>query len=115
MTLAEQDDDVKRRRALELAELSVRQDPNSFEALTTLGMVSYRNKRLDDAAKVLQAVYSSGKANSDAAYFLALVQSEQGHPENVAPLLKAALGAPGLFVYRNDARQWLDRLSAKAK
>jgi hypothetical protein len=26
--------------------------------------------------------------------------------------MKAALQAPGLFVYRKDARQWLERLKA---
>ena len=115
LVLAEQADDAKRRRALELAELSVRQDPNAVDALTTLGTVYYRIKRLDDAAKVLQAVIASGKGNSDAAYVLALVRSDQGHPENAAALLKTALAAPGLFVFRNDAQQWLDRLSTKAK
>ena len=115
LVLAEQADDSKRRRAIELAELSVRQDPNSAEALTTLGIVYYRNKRLDDAAKVLQSVFASGRGNSDGAYVLALALSDQGHPENVATLLKSALEAQGLFVFRNDAQQWLDRLSAKAK
>jgi uncharacterized protein HemY len=81
----------------------------------TLGTVYCRIKRLDDAAKVLQAVIASGKENSDAAYMLALVQADQGHPERAAPLLETALSAPGLFVFRNDAQQWLDRLHAKSK
>ena len=114
MVLAEQADDAKRRRAIELAELSVRQDPNSVDAVTTLGIVYYRNKRLDEAAKVLQSVFASGRGNSDGAYVLALALSDQGHPENVAALLKAALDAQGAFVFRNDAQQWLDRLP-KAK
>jgi tetratricopeptide (TPR) repeat protein len=115
MVLAEQADDARRRRAIELAELSVHQDPNSADALTTLGIVYYRNKRLDDAAKILQSVFTSGRGNSDGAYVLALALADQGHPENVAHLLKTALDAQGLFVFRNDAQQWLDRLSAKAK
>jgi tetratricopeptide (TPR) repeat protein len=115
LALAEQGDDARRRRALELAELSVRQDPKAVDALTTLGTVYYRIKRLDAAAKILQAVIASGKGNSDAAYMLALVQADQGHPERAAPLLKTALSAPGLFVFRTDAQQWLDRLPAKSK
>ncbi len=43
MALAEQADDAKRRRAIELAELSVRQDPKSADALVTLGIVYYSN------------------------------------------------------------------------
>ena len=115
LVLAEQGDDVKGRRALELAELSVRQNPNALDSLVTLGTVYYRLKRLDDAEKVLQAVYNSGKGNSDAAYILALVKSDQGHPDSAPALLKTALSAPGLFIYREDAQQWLDRLTATSK
>jgi tetratricopeptide (TPR) repeat protein len=113
--LAEQGDDAKRKRALELAELSVRQNPNAIDALVTVGNVYYRLKRLDDAQKVLQAVCKSGKANSDAAYFLALVESDSGRPDKAPSLLKKALSAPGLFIYRTDAQQLLDRLAATSK
>src|SRR5262249_50688585 len=68
LVLAEQADDAKRRRALELAESSVRQNPNDANALTTLGTVSYRLRRLDEAEKILQAVLDSGQGSSDAAY-----------------------------------------------
>lgn len=115
LALAEQDDPARRRRALELAELSVRQDPNSIEALTTLGIVCYRNHRLDDASQILQAVYGSGRASSDALYFLALTRSEQGRLEGLSSLLKASLDAPGVFVFRDEARRWLDRLTATSK
>jgi len=114
LVLAEQGDDVKRKRALELAELSVRQNPNALDALVTLGTVYYRLKRLDDAEKVLQAVYNSGKANSDTAYILALVKADHGQPDSAPALLKTALSAPGLFIYRKDAQQWLDRLTTKS-
>ena len=107
LVLAEQADDAKRRRALELAELSVRQDPKAADALATLGVVYYRLKRLDDAEKVLQAVFNSGKGNSDTAYFLALVKSERGELNSAPALLKTALAAPGLFIFRKDAQVWL--------
>jgi tetratricopeptide (TPR) repeat protein len=115
LVLIEQADDSKRRRALELAELSVRQNPNAPDALATLGAVYYRLKRLEDAEKVLQAVVGSGKGNSDAAYILALVRADQGHAESAPLLLKTALAAPGLFIFRKDAQQWLDRLSSASK
>ena len=115
LVLVEQDDDAKHRRALELAELSVRQNPNAADALATLGTVYYRLKRLDDAEKVLQAVFNSGKGNSDVAYILALVKADRGHPDSAPALLKTALAAPGLFVFRKDAQQWLDRLTTTSK
>jgi predicted Zn-dependent protease len=115
VVLAEQPDDAKKRRALELAELSVRQDPKAVDGLTTLGTVYHRIKRLDDAERVLRAVVASGKGDSDAAYMLALVRSDRGHPEGSAALVRTALSAPGLFVFRNDAQQWLDRQPSTAK
>lgn len=115
LVLAEQPDAAKQRRALQLAELSVRQDPKSGEALATLGTVYYRIKRLDDAEKVLRAVVVGGKGNSDAAYMLALVEAERGNPDGAAALVKTALAAPGLFVSRDDARKWLEKRPSKGR
>jgi tetratricopeptide (TPR) repeat protein len=115
LVLAEQDDPAKRRRALELAELGVRQEPNAPHALATLGTVYYRMRRLDEAEKALQAVVASGQGNSDAAYILARVRADRGHPEAAPELLQTALAAPGLFICRTEARQWLDRLKTASK
>jgi tetratricopeptide (TPR) repeat protein len=112
LVLAEQADESKRRRALELAELSVRLDPKGVDALSTLGTVYYHLHRLDDADTVLQAVIASGQGSSDTAYTLARVRADRGHPDAAPALLKTALDAPGLFIARKDARQWLDRLVA---
>ena len=115
LVLVEQADEAKRRRALELAQLSLRQNPNAPDALATLGTFYYRLKRLDDAEKFLQAVFNSGKSNSDAAYILALIKSDRGQTDRASALIKTALTAPGLFTFRKDAQQWLDRLTTKAK
>lgn len=112
LALADQGDDAKTRKALELAELSVRQDSTAADGLITLGTVLYRVKRLPDAEKVLQAVVNGGKANSDAIYILARIRADQGHPETAPALVKSALAAPGLFIYKADAQQWLDHLAA---
>ena len=84
-------------------------------ALATLGTVYYRLNRLDQAEKVLQAVVVSGKANSDVAYVLAHVKAARGQPDAAGPLLKMAVKAPGFFIGRKDAQEWLDRLTATAK
>jgi len=115
LVLVQQIDLHKRRRALELAELSVRQNPKAADSLATLGTVYYRLNRLDDAEKVLQAVVGSGQGDSDAAYVLARVRADRGHPEAAPALLKPALNASGVFIFRKDAREWLDRLTTKSK
>ena len=94
LVLVEQPEEPKRRRALDLAELSVRQNPKAADALATLGTVYFQLKRLDDAQKLLQAVVGSGQGNSDAAYFLARVQADRGQPDAAPALLKLALDAP---------------------
>ena len=104
LVLAEQTGDSNRRRALEMAELSVRQNPKSASALAALGTVYYRLKRLEDAEKVLAATVNSGNCDSDAAYILARVKAERGHPEEAIVLLKKALDAPGLFMAQRGAR-----------
>jgi tetratricopeptide (TPR) repeat protein len=111
LVLAEQADDAKRRRALELAESNARRNPNDPDAMATLGTVYYRLHRFDQAEPLLQAVVASGRGSSDTAYVLARVSSDRGHPEAAPALLKAALASPGFFAFRNDARQWLDRLT----
>ena len=111
LVLAEQGDEAKRRKALELAERGVRQSPNDAGALATLGTVYYRLRRLDEAEKLLQAVVDSGQGSSDAAYILARVRAERGHAEAAPALLQAALATPGLFLGRDEARRWLDRLA----
>ena len=80
---------------MQLAEANARLDPNSREAVTTLGWVYYRNGRLEDAERALRAVTSNGAVNSEAAYYLARVLSERGRDGEVGPLLKLCLGAPG--------------------
>ncbi len=115
LVLAEQDDEAKRRRALELAEVSVRQDPNTPEALATLGTVYFHLGRLDEAEQILRAVLGSGKGNSDTVYTLAQVVVRRGRPDDAKPLLRSALDAPGLFISRQDDQQWLDRLTMASK
>ena len=95
--------------------MSLRQTPKGVDALATLGTVYYRLGRLEDADKVLQAVVGSGQGNSDAAFILAHVRADRGQSDTMVPLLKMALHASGLFIYRKDAQQWLDRLTTSSK
>jgi predicted Zn-dependent protease len=115
LLLAEQNDPAKRKRALELAELSVKQNPKAADALAALGTVDYHLGRHADAQKLLEAVVASGKGTSDAAYTLARVLAARGQAEGVPKLLKVALAASGIFIDRKDSQEWLDRLTATSK
>ena len=74
----------------------------------------------DDAAQIelvagnfLASKESSGLSASKREMLERVVRG--GNWGDTAQNVKSALDAQGLFVFRNDARQWLDRLSAKAK
>jgi tetratricopeptide (TPR) repeat protein len=115
LVLAEQKDPAKQKRAAELAELSVRQHPKAGDSLATLGTVYFRLGRLDDADKLLAAVFQNGQCRSDDLLTLARVEAARGKKDAVVPLLKKALATPGLFLERNDARRWLEELEGAKK
>ncbi|MFW5693356.1 MAG: tetratricopeptide repeat protein, partial [Thermoguttaceae bacterium] len=60
LALIEQDDEEKRRRALEYATLNARQNSRSTEALSTYGWVQYKLGNIDEADRVLQAAAGTG-------------------------------------------------------
>jgi tetratricopeptide (TPR) repeat protein len=113
LALAEQKDDAKRQRALQLAELNARLYPASGDALGTLAWVYDHFGRTSDAAQVARVARSRATGSSDTAYYLARILADPNRPEDVQRLLKSALEAPGRFTYRKEAREWLERLAQK--
>jgi len=115
LVLAAQNDETKKRRAVELAEQGAKLEPKSPRALATLGAVYFRTQRLDDAEKLLAAVFQSGQAQSDDVLALARVEDARGKNDLVAPLLKKAIAVSGLFIERNEAKRWLEELEKSTK
>lgn len=115
LVLAEQEDEAKHRRAVEIAEVNARQYPRNGEAAATLGWAYYRAGKLEQAEKSLQAAMSNGRATSDMAYFMAHVMADRGRIDDAAKLLQGALRAPGTFAFRKEAQAWLDRITSKPK
>lgn len=109
--LVEQDDDTKKQRALQLAQVNVRQYPQLIEALSTLGWVYFQNGRIDEAEQALAKAMSAGRSNSDTAYYMARVLAQRGRTEDAKKLLTGALEATGRFIHRADASRWLKQLN----
>jgi len=110
LALAEQGEESKQRQALELAEANLRRYADDPKALSTLGWVYYRLGRPAEAEQKLQAAASAGPVGAETSYFLARVLSEQGRADQAAKArqkLQAAIADTGIFVLRNEARQWL--------
>lgn len=111
--LIDQPDPGKRQRALQLAEMNARAYPQSSEVLATLGWVYYRLDRLGLAEQALQAAVAGGTASAETAYFLAHVLTAKGQSDRARELLQAAVAAPGHFLFRKDAQEWLARTENK--
>jgi Tfp pilus assembly protein PilF len=110
LIMADQTDKNARSRALQLATVNANANNRSAEALATLGYVFYRTGNMEDALKSLQAAVSPGQMAADTAYYLALVLSENKRNEDALKVLEQALQLKGLFIYRGESQQLMDKL-----
>ena len=113
LTLADSGDAAGKKRALELAEVYVRQNPRLSEAHAVYGYCLYRNGRSADAEKSLQNAIGLGPVTPDAAYFLARLMVDKMLFEDAQKLLKASIGSPEASVYRKDAEALLAEVEKK--
>ncbi len=111
LALIEQDDENKRRRALEYATANARQNPRSTEALSTYGWVQYKLGNIDEADRVLQAATKTGALSPDTAYYLAVVAAQKGRKDQAVQLLGAAMKATQPFSQRQEAEVLLKQLT----
>ncbi len=115
LSLVAQEDEAKRQRALELAEVNKERDPDNAEATATLGWIYYQLGRNDEAETTLREMVDKGTVSADAAYYLAKVIEDKGAVDELKSLLQIALASRGYFVHRDEARQWLAQLTGGAK
>jgi tetratricopeptide (TPR) repeat protein len=114
LVLADQSDKEQRSRAVQYAEMNARANQGTPEAFATLGYVYYRVGNLEGALQALQPFLTGRQpASSDAAYYLALVLNDRDKADEAKKILKAALDAKGLFVYRRKAQALYDKLDKK--
>jgi hypothetical protein len=110
--LADQNDEGQQSRALQIAEGNAKRYERSAEAVATFGYVLYRNRRVDDALKVLDAMIkgTGGQMSPDTAYYIALCLKDKDKADDAKKILKGASEAKGLFVYKKEAKDLLDKL-----
>lgn len=112
LVLVERSDEGKRRQALQLAMILAKKHPQSPYALATLGWVQYRSGSTAEAEQTLKAAAATG--NIEALYYLGQILLEQGKTDEARGVIKsleAAISQPGVFLLRNEARQWLKTVS----
>jgi tetratricopeptide (TPR) repeat protein len=113
LVLIEQDDEVKQRRAVELAQLNQSQYTNIPEASATLGWVYLKLNQIDAATKALtDAFKQSGQLGPDALFYLANLYEMQGQNANAKQMLQQAISRTTPFAHRKDAENMLTKLKA---
>jgi tetratricopeptide (TPR) repeat protein len=119
LLLAESPDKADKDKAVRLAELNVRLNPKSPEAVSTLGWVYHRAERTGEAMQVYGALMQAaqqGQAqiSADTAYYMAKVifasPATPGRLEAVVKLLTDATSSKGPFKHRAVAEEWLATL-----
>lgn len=116
LVLADSDDPVKKKRAIELAEGEVRKSNRNTEALAVLGWAYLRTGRDEDAERAVLSAVQAGPLSRDATYFLCKTLVARGRPDEAARILKPVIeNARGGFVYESDARALLAEIEKTPK
>jgi tetratricopeptide (TPR) repeat protein len=110
LALAEQKDEAKLDRALQIAQENLRQHPNSGTAIATVGWVYYKKKMLPEAEVQLRKAIAYGKADPDTFYQFARIRHERGYDAEAKQALEVAVGGTGPSAYRQDAKALLAAL-----
>jgi len=110
LALCEQDDDTKKRKAVEYATNNARMYPKASEAASTYGWVLYKAGRVQEADNVLRQLARSGRISQDTAYFIARVAAEMGRKDEAKALLQNALKSTRPFSKQREAKALLAEL-----
>lgn len=107
-------------RAGQTAETNQRLYPRAAEAYATLGWIYLQNGRVDEADRALAIAINSGQASADTAYYLSKLLMKKAEKEDgkkkteledrAKEILDKALKSQGVFVNREEAKEFLDGL-----
>lgn len=116
LVLIEQSDENKRRRALEYAEMVVRQyndvaQPDGREAAVTYAWVLYQLGKTNEALQLLERALQSGGISADSAYRAARMAHDQGQREPARRLLQSAVEGKQNFPSRAEAKKLFDKIA----
>lgn len=112
LTLVEQDNQAKLRRAHELAQLNISQFGNNGTTVATLGWVYYHLGRLEEASRLFEALVNSRQISADGLYYMAKVSEKRGKKDEARQQLTLALESDVPFAYEREAKELVDQLGA---
>jgi len=112
LSLIESEDPAKREKAMQLALMNARAYPQETTVLSTLGWVYFKNKEIQKCQEVFRQVASQRPFAPAQAYFLASFLVVRNDLQNARQLLENSLEPGSFFIYKNAARELLDRVDA---
>ncbi|WP_197170877.1 tetratricopeptide repeat protein [Novipirellula aureliae] len=97
LAMIESKDERLRSRALQIAQLMVRNNPNRTDCWATLGWVQFRLGDITSAKDSFSRAVSGGGISRDTAWHLSQLQSQLGNQEQAEQLLESAKVSKGPF------------------
>jgi tetratricopeptide (TPR) repeat protein len=113
LSLAEMPEAKDRQRAVQFAELNLRQNPSGIEQLSTYGWTCYRAGKRGDAERALATATKAALAaqnnmiGPEMGYYLAALAVDNNKVTNATDWLKNALNTTAPFAYRKAAQELL--------
>jgi tetratricopeptide (TPR) repeat protein len=113
LALCGQNNDGKKKRALELADRNCQDYPDDPEAAATCGWVLYRLGRLEEAARVFRPLADKKHLSLDARYYMACVANDRGQIDEAVHLLARIAVGGEPFCMRPEAEALMKDVAAK--
>jgi len=109
--LIEQPDESDKNRAVQLAEMNMRQHRNNSEAAASLGWIYYQVGRTKESQQLLNAALKTGRLSADSSFFIGKIFYDRGQNDATRKLLETALQSKKVFVNRTEAERILQSIS----
>ena len=118
LSLIEQAESDKKRRALEFSQINAQAfgnatQPRSREAMVTYAWVLFKMGRVGDAVNRIRDITQRGNVGGESAYFAARILSEAGLGNASAQLLKPVIDSETNFPTRHDAIELFSRVESQ--
>ncbi|MEE2826959.1 MAG: tetratricopeptide repeat protein [Planctomycetota bacterium] len=109
LSLAENEDVSKKQLAVQLAQRNLQGLPNNQIAQAALGWSLFKSGNSKDAKTLFARVTRMQRLPPEIAYYVAMILEQEGKRDQAKQLLQSALQSKGLFLYRGQAKQMLER------
>ena len=114
LSLAHSPKKEKQDLAVNLARKIAQARSGNVTAVSSLAYVLIKTGQLDAAKTILTTVAKQPNLNVEVTFIICYMLSETGQTDQAKPVLERIVGANGLFLFRNEAKKLLKRISQSA-